>query len=504
MNKGYYITTAIAYVNSPPHIGFAYEVIGADIMARFQRLRGRETFFLTGSDEHSLNVYRKAKEANLSPQQYCDQMADLYIETWKKLGISYNRFIRTSSEEHKKAVNVLVDKLRKTPYVYRGKYAGWYCISCENFYSEKELIDGLCPIHKRKPEWVEEENYFFALSKFEDFLKELILENPEFIEPEERRNEVIGILKEGLRDVSISRKGTAWGIPFPGTDNERVYVWVDALINYLSGIGYGWESSNFDKFWPADIHIIGKDIIRFHCLLWPALLKAVGLPLPHKVFIHGFINLEGEKISSTRGNILSPEELLKEYPPDALRFYLFREIPFGQDGDFSLKNLKERYNRELANDWGNLFRRTVIMLDKYLEGKIPSRQGFEGKDREIKSLSEKVFEKVTENMENLKFSQALIEIWKLVKRANQYVEENAPWKLYQIKDFKNLERVLYNTLEMIRVVAILLLPFLPFSSKKILEDLGVEGSSWEEAKIWGKLPPRRKVPVSPPIFPRKK
>ncbi len=503
MGKGFYITTAIAYINSPPHIGFSYEVIAADIIARFRRLRGEKVFFLTGSDEHSLNVYRRAKEEGFSPQEYCDRMASLYQETWKKLGITYDRFIRTSSPSHKRVVQRVIQRLLDTPYIYRAKYGGWYCVSCEAFYQEKELKEGLCPVHQRKPQWVEEENYFFALSRFEDFLKEYIQENPQFIEPEERRNEVWGILNQGLQDVSISRQRAEWGIPFPGREKESVYVWVDALINYISGIGFEEEEELFQDFWPADIHLIGKDIIRFHTLLWPALLKAVDLPLPRRIFSHGFLNLRGEKISSTRGNILSPEMLLKEFPADAIRFYLFREGNFGQDRDFSLENLTERYNRELANDWGNLFQRVCGMVARFLEGKLEGKGRMGAKEREISQLAQEVYRASTTFLEDLKFSQALGEIWKLVRRVNQYIEEKAPWKLFREGRKEEVETTLYTSLEGVRVAALLLYPFVPFSSSKILDTLGIPGR-WDEAREWGRLPLPLTVSLPSPIFPRKK
>ena len=499
MEKGFYITTAIAYINSPPHIGFAYEVIGADIMARFQKMRGRKVFFLTGSDEHSFNVYRRAREEGLNPHEYCDKMVEIYKKTWESLGISYDKFIRTSSEEHKKVVIEFLEKLLQSDLVYRGKYSGWYCVSCESFYREKELKDGLCPVHLKRPEWVEEENYFFALSKFADFLKKHIKEHPEFIQPEERKNEVLGIINSGLQDISISRKGGDWGIPFPGIEGEKVYVWVDALINYISGLG-----KEYQEFWPADFHVIGKDIIRFHCVIWPALLKTLNLPLPRRIFSHGFISLKGEKISSTRGNILQPQELLKEYPADAIRFYLFREIPFGQDGEFSLEGLRERYNQELANDWGNFVRRVEVMTNKYFDSAIPSPSSFSSLEHEVINFSKRVWGNTTSYMEEFLFSQALQEIWKLVKRANQYVEESSPWNLYKDNKKEKLSTVILTSLELIKKIALLLFPFVPFSSYRVLKDLGEEKKiKWEEAEGWNKITPGRKIILSPPLFLKK-
>ena len=498
MSKKFFITTAIAYINSPPHIGFAYEVIGADIMARFHRMKGEKVFFLTGSDEHSVNVVRKAKEKGVSPEEYCNKMSGVYKETWKSLGITYDKFIRTNSKEHEKVVIDFVKKLLKTNFVNRKKYSGWYCLSCESFYKEKELKDGLCPIHLKKPEWIEEENFFFKLSKFQNFLEKYISENPEFIKPEERKNEVLGILREGLQDISISRKETPWGIPFPTKKEEKVYVWIDALINYISGLG-----ENFKDFWPPDYHIIGKDIIRFHCIIWPALLKALNLPLPKKIFSHGFINLKGEKVSSTKGNILQPKEILKEYPPDAVRFYLFREIPFGVDGDFSLEGLRERYNQELANDWGNLVRRVEIMTEKYFSSSIPELYYLSPIEKEIVNFSDKVWEKTSSFMENFEFSKAIHEIWKLVKRTNQYVEESAPWNIHKRGDKEKLSTVIYTALELLRKIALLLYPFTPFSSSSILRDINFEKITWEEGGKWDRLPHGKKIHISPPLFLKK-
>ncbi len=505
MSKKFYLTTAIAYLNSPPHIGFAYEVMGADILARFKRMQGYRVFFLTGSDEHSLNIYHQAKKENLSPKEYCDRMVEVYLETWRRLGISYDFFIRTTSPQHKRAVRKVLEGLFKKGVVYKGPYEGWYCISCESFYREKDLIENKCPIHLRKCEWVKEENYFFRLSDYQKFLKDLILSKPSFIEPEERRNEVLKIIEGGLQDISISRQGLKWGIPFPGEKGHTVYVWVDALINYISGIGYGEDEEKFKTFWPADVHFIGKDILRFHCVIWPALLKALDLPLPEKVFAHGFLTLRGMKISSTQGNIIEPLEILKEYPADVVRYYLFRDVAFGQDGDFSMEGMRERYNNELANDLGNLVRRAVTMIEKYFQWIIPSPGSYLALDKKLINLAKEVGENTEDFMENLNFSQALKEIWRLVKRTNQYVEEASPWRLHKEGDKERLSTSLYSILESLRIIATLLHPFMPSSTLRILEELGLEESwlSLEKTKEWGLLPSGKRVRKGPPLFPRK-
>ncbi len=504
----YYVTTAIVYVNSPPHIGFAYEVIAADVVARFHRAAGRDVFFLTGSDEHSINVERKAREEGLEPKEYCDRMVALYKDVWKELDISYDRFIRTTDPAHERTTQGLLRQIHENGDIYAGDYEGWYCVSCEAFYRDADLAEGNCPVHKRKPEWIREKNYFFALSKYTGRLLEFFEKNPAFIQPETRRNEMLAMLRGGLEDVSISRAGLGWGIPFPLDPGQVVYVWVDALINYISGIGYGEDESGFDRYWPADLHIIGKDITRFHTLIWPAMLMSAGMEPPKKVFSHGFISLEGEKISSTRGNLIDPRELVRTYGVDAVRYFLLREIQFGQDGDYSEAAFTKRFNSDLANDLGNLLSRVLMMVEKYVDGRVPGRPAGQGAaGGELAELARAVSGDQEALFEGLRLSAALSRIWELVSRANRYVEESAPWMLAKEEGKKELlGAVLYDLLECLRVISILVSPFMPGAALRMREQLGLGAAAasvrLEDAKSWGLMEPGTQTARGEGLFPR--
>ncbi len=475
----FYITTPIYYVNGKPHIGHAYTTIVADTLARYHRQKGDETFFLMGTDENSQKNVEAAKKTGKEVGVYVDEMASVWRETWLNLGISFDRFIRTTSAEHKKAVCEFYQRVYDKGDIYPGEYEGLYCVGCEKFITESELDEnGECPDHKKKPEAIKERNYFFKLTKYRDRLLEHIERHPEFIQPEKRRNEVVSYIKDFMEDFSISRQAMEWGIRLPTDEKHAIYVWFDALLNYLSGIGFVQDEIKFDKFWPADIQLIGKDIIKFHCAYWPAMLMSAGLPLPKTVFAHGFFTVDGDKMSKSLGNAVDPVELAKEYPFDAVRYFLLREIPFGEDGDFSLKRLQERYNADLANDLGNLVQRALNMIDKYCDGSV---------DRDIKIDMPFSVETVRLHIESLKFDQSIIETWKGVSWANKYIEDAKPWELHKSGEHEKIKEVLSRVYVVLADIAETLTPFMPETANKIKKLLSTEKLS----------------PPSEPLFPRK-
>ena len=465
----YFLTTAIDFVNSKPHLGTAYEKITADIIARYRRLAGFDTHFLMGNDEHSQNVFKKAAEQGKDPLAYCDEMEQVFRDVWKRLDLSFDDFIRTTDRKrHFPAVQKMAQACLDNGDIYEGAYEGWYCEGCESFKPEKDLVDGLCPIHKTKPQWIKEKNWFFRLSKYQQPLLKHYADNPSFIEPEIRRNEILRLVEGGLEDISMTRAGQSWGIPVPFDPTSVVYVWFDALINYAAAVGYGWDDEQFAKWWPANLHIVGKDITRFHCVIWPAMLMSARLPLPAQVFGHGWITFNGERMSKTTGNIVDPVEAADRLGPDPLRLYLAKEIPYGSDGDFTWGRLEEKYNADLANNLGNLVNRVASMTERYQQGRVRATGG--GALAAIAAESVSAY-RAAMNVHALHDGAAAA--FRLISAANNYIAETQPWAL--AKDPAKAEQLngaLADTTEAVRIAATLLAPIMPSSSTEILRRLG--------------------------------
>lgn len=484
MPDRYYITTAIDYVNSAPHIGTAYEKISADVFARFHRLLGEDVYFQIGNDEHSLNVQRAAVKKGLDPIAYCDEMEDVFTNIWNKLEVDFDRFVRTTSPEHAVGLSKLFEAIAAD--VYQGHYEGYYCESCEAFLQEKDLVDGKCPTHDTEPAWIKEENYFFRLSAYADRLLAHIEEHPEFIQPSSRRNEIIQLIRGGLEDISVSRAGADWGVPLPMDKSQVIYVWVDALTNYVTGIGYGTDEDNFRKRWPADVHIIGKDITRFHCVIWPAMLMSAGIELPRTIYGHGFVYFKGQKLSKSRGVTVDPLEASDVFGPSALRYFLMREGTYGRDVDFTWGQFRSRYDSELANDLGNLVSRATAMVTKFLGGRVGNLAASSGGG--LPELAGDIRRAVAEDYASYAPQSALTRIWELVRRANGYIEEERPWVLAK-EDTARLEQVLFDVLESVRQVTVLAWPVMPGKCEEILAALGLTfepgAVPLDEALAWG-------------------
>ena len=508
MAEKFYITTPIYYPSDKLHIGHSYCTVATDTMARYKRLRGYDVKFLTGTDEHGQKIERIAEKQGITPKQYVDKIVSGIKDLWKELDISYDHFIRTTDDYHVKSVQKIFKQLYDQGDIYKSEYEGWYCTPCESFYTDVQLVDGKCPDCGREVERLKEESYFFRLSKYQDRLIKYIEEHPEFIQPQTRQNEMINnFLKPGLEDLCVSRTSFNWGIPVTFDPKHIVYVWVDALTNYITALGYGSDDdSEFKKYWPADVHVVGKEIVRFHTIIWPAMLMALDLPLPKQVFGHGWLIIDGGKMSKSKGNVVDPKVLVDRYGVDAIRYFLLREIAFGQDGNFTNEALIQRINSDLANDLGNLVSRTVGMIEKYFDGKIPADREETEFDVSLKDTAKAVTEKVDTLLDKMLFSDALTEIWTLIRRSNKYVDETQPWVLAKDDSQKaKLANVLYNLSEAIRIVSVLIQPFMPNTPKLIWKQLGVsegEATTWDSAKTWGVLPADTVYTKGDVIFPR--
>ncbi len=478
MNKKFYITTPVYYVNDIPHIGHAYTTIGADVLARYKRSKGFDVFFLTGTDEHGQKVAQAAEREKKNPKEFVDSIVDSYKKTWDLLQITNDDFIRTTDDRHIKAVQGIFKTLLEKGLIYKGIYEGWYCVSCETFVLQGQTLDAndlpfrVCPDCHGETKILKEESYFFKLSAFEDKLLVLYAENPDFVQPKSRLNEVVIFVKQGLKDLSITRTTFNWGVPVPNDSKHVIYVWFDALINYISAIGYP-DGEKFKKYWPADIHLMGKEIVRFHAVIWPAILMAIEFPLPKKVFGHGWWTVEGRKMSKSLGNTVDPIKMSENYGVDAFRYFVLREVSFGNDGDFSTQSFINRYNADLANDLGNLLSRTLTMIEKYFEGKVPDVKdnAFDPLSRDIINLIKQTPSKFDECIDRLAFSEALECVWILISFANAYIEQEAPWALEKKGETEKLSCVLFNLYEALRIVAALVSPFMPGSSLEIWKQL---------------------------------
>ncbi|MEQ6377512.1 methionine--tRNA ligase [Bacillaceae bacterium S4-13-56] len=508
--KTFYLTTPIYYPSGNLHIGHAYTTVAGDAMARYKRLRGYDVMYLTGTDEHGQKIQRKAEEKGVTPQQYVDDIVSGIKDLWKKLDISYDDFIRTTEDRHKEAVEKIFARLMEKGDIYLDQYEGWYCTPCESFFTDRQLSEGNCPDCGRPVEKVKEESYFFKMSKYVDRLLAYYEENPTFIQPESRKNEMINnFIKPGLEDLAVSRTTFDWGIKVPGNPKHVIYVWMDALSNYITALGYGTDQDErYQNYWPADVHLVGKEIVRFHTIYWPIMLMALDLPLPKKVFAHGWLLMKDGKMSKSKGNVVDPVSLIDRYGLDALRYYLLREVPFGSDGVFTPEGFVERTNYDLANDLGNLLNRAVAMIERYFDGEIPAfKQGETDFDIQLEKLATDTKRRVENAMEDMEFSVALSSLWQFVSRTNKYIDETQPWVLAKDEEKKGrLGNVLAHLAESLRQMGIMLQPFLTTTPQQIFNQLGIgetkDLQSWESLEEFGLIKEGTKVQKDDPIFPR--
>jgi methionyl-tRNA synthetase len=513
----FYLTTPIYYVNDVPHIGHAYTTIAADVLARYKRLAGYEVFFLTGTDEHGIKIERSARDRGISPQEWTDTVSAHFRALWERLNISYDDFIRTSQPRHKLVAQAVFQKAYDKGDIYKGLYEGWYCIPDETFLLESELKEGKCPICARTVEWITEEAYFFRLSKYQDWIIAHIDTHPTFIQPASRRNEVLSFVRSGLRDLCVSRSTFTWGIPVPFDPSQVIYVWIDALTNYLTAIGYGSDPQTFQKFWPANVHLIGKEILRFHAVIWPILLRSADLPPPTQVFAHGWWTADGDKMSKTKGNVIDPGKLAAdlaqragtsvESAVDAIRYFVLREVAFGLDGDFSQASLVQRFNADLANDLGNLLSRTLSLLQRYCQGVVPEPAGPESAANSLAEAAAKLLPDLDPLLNELAFHKALARLWEYVRLVNRYVDEQAPWALARNPTHRRqLDTVLYNQVESLRLIALLLFPFMPHTAASMWRQLGIKDDIATQhlahATAWGGTRPGMLIQPGEQLFPR--
>jgi methionyl-tRNA synthetase len=505
MTKPFYVTTPIYYVNDVPHIGHAYTTIAADVLARWNRLRGREVHFLTGTDEHGQKISQVAEAAGVTPQAWADRTSEAFRRLWDALGITHDDYIRTTEPRHEKAVQEIFARLQASGDIYKGHYEDWYCVACETFFSETQLLDKKCPDCGRAVDRLREESYFFRLSKYEAPLLAYYAAHPEFLQPSHRANEILSFVKSGLKDLSVSRTKVAWGVPLPSDPGHTVYVWFDALINYVSAVGFPSDEARFGKVWPADVHLVGKEIFRFHTVIWPAMLMALGMPLPKKVFAHGWWTVEGDKMSKSKGNVVDPHQVSAEFGVDALRYFLLREIPFGGDGDFSKKALLGRYNAELANALGNLLNRTLNLIDKNHGGEIPScapTPGF------FDAAAVAAWTRsIDEAFDRLAFSDVLQKVQELVAKGNQHVNDKEPWKLVKT-DPTAAGQCLFEVARLLKAASLALAPFMPTISAEISRQLGeTDRPEASVARVFDSadlsFAPGHKIAKGAPLFPRK-